>query len=326
MSEKAQAVRTPKIPFDLSQFDLKEYTLNDYKIKVYNSSTLENYLSKFNVDQTSDNIIEIPLNILYVIHGRGSNHFYSEAYGSYLVSEYYKKKNPDIPLLFVAFDLPNHGFRYANDKPREYYDNSETYPFDLVHTLESSVSLLKTVMEFLPFYLNLDQYVPKLRDYKFIYHNIVSGMSLGGHITHRFLTRYPGLVDIAFPIVGSTDISSLLIDRLHEQEHQGAKRYLQEYSELGFNDKQKKLYPKQFHDYLRAIDEQVFDKFPVGKVKLFAAYGEQDKLVPPVYSKLFIQLQKLQDPDNDYFVQEDAGHEVTKEMIDKFVEWVVKFI
>ncbi|WEJ95815.1 hypothetical protein PSN45_003343 [Yamadazyma tenuis] len=316
-----------KAPFDPARFDHNETFISGIPVHIYNTAPLKDYLSQFDFKKETSHLTKIPIKVLYLIHGRYRNYTDTESMGYYMTDKYYKLKGDvDIPLVFVTFDVSNHGSRLLNKSANnDWAEGNKNHALDMVSIIDDSVLKLKLIMDYLPFYLNLDSFVPKLTDYKFEFSNVVSGYSLGGHIIHRFVDKYPDSVDVIIPFIGSSDISSLMIDRLLKVSPTGSKRYLQDYDELKFTDEQKLLYPKSFHEYVSSIDQSVSENFPFGRIKMFAAYGSADPIVPPAYSKLFCSLHKIGDPDTEVFYQEGVGHDVTLEMLDKSVEWLVKF-
>lgn len=315
--------------YDLARFDKTEVQIGGIPVKVYNLKQLEAYLQKITPTTSDQGVTEIPINILYLLHGRESKYQATEECGYHMVDRFYAKKNGtvEVPLVFITFDLPNHGERNINKVLNLAWDEGNSkHAADMIALIDNSVVELKFIMEQLPFHLNFDHYIPLDLDYKLQFKNILSGYSLGAHITFRFAIKYPENVDIINPTIGCTELSSLLIERLLSVKPTGIKRFLQEYEELDLNDSQALAYPKSLHKYVSSVDDAIFNDFPFEKVNMFASFGETDQLVPLSYSKLFCELYNVQNPNTGIFVQPQVGHKVTVEMLDNFVDWLTNLI
>ena len=57
---------------------------------------------------------------------------------------------------------------------------------------------------------------------------------------------------------------------------------------------------------------------------MFASFGEKDTLVPPRLSKVWVDFYNNTNSTTGVFIQEDVGHDVTPEMVDKFTSWLVE--
>lgn len=315
--------------YDPSRFDKIDVQIGAVPVKVYNFKLLASYLQE--VKPTTDDlkITDIPIHVHYLLHGRGNSHASTEKFGYHMVDRFYSKKNgnPNVPLIFITFDLPNHGERTISKiLNRAWKDGNDKHASDMIGLIDNSAMELQFIMEQLPFHLNLDQYMALGFDYKFKFRNILSGYSLGAEIIFRFVNKYPESAEIINPTIGCSDLSSLLIERLLSVKPTGIKRYLQEYEEIGFTKEQTLLYPKSLHEHVRKDDEAIFENFPYEKVKMFASFGEIDNLVPLSYSKLFCELYHAQNPNTEIFIQPGIGHNVSVEMLNNFVDWLITFI
>lgn len=313
--------------FDPELFSKTEIIIGGIRVFVYNTEKLHQYLKHFDSKDVTSS--EIPINMLYLLHGRSNDSSHTESFGYKIAERYYNNKTKiDIPLIFVTFDARNHGPRMVNkEKNLTWKEGNNTHGEDILSIIDGTVLDLKLIMEYLPIYLNLELNMPNLKKFEFKFNNIISGYSMGGHTTFRFASKYPHLVNIINPVVGSSDLSSLLIDRLKQTPASGIKRFLQEYDELGFNFNQKVLYPKVFHEYLRQTDEEIFESFPFHEVKMFATFdAKPDSLVPYSYSKSFCEMYRASNPDTEIFVQGGVDHDVTIEMLNNFTDWLVKHV
>lgn len=313
--------------FDPDLFSKTEIIIGGIRVFVYNTEKLHQYVKNFDSKEIEN--AEIPINILYLLHGRSNDSTHTESFGYKIAERYYNNKTKiDIPLIFVTFDARNHGPRMVEHKKNlTWKEGNNTHGEDILSIIDGTVLDLKLIMEYLPIYLNLELNVPNLRNFEFKFNNIISGYSMGGHTTFRFAAKYPELVNIINPVVGSCDLSSMLIDRLLQTPTSGIKRFLQEYSELKLNFNQKVLYPRVFHEYLKKTDEEIFDQFPFNQIKMFASFdAKPDSLVPFSYSKTFCEMYKANNPDTVVFVQDGVDHDVTIEMLNNFTDWLVQHV
>lgn len=327
--------------FNPDSFTKKKFNIGGISTYVYNSEVLVPYIETFN-EKNHPHVEDIPVNILYLIHQRGGDYKFTEAIAYNILDQFYAK-NPAAkavdatPLICVTFDIRNHGERLVDEVCNlSWKEGNETHGVDMISGIEGNVRDLKLIMDYLPSYLNLNHYLaPKFRelsphcDIKF--HNILSGYSLGGHTVYRFASEFPELVEIINPVIGCPDLTSLLINRLKktpiESPDYDKKYFYYYYDELDLTDEQKKVnYPESFHKLLSRQDISVYENFPMNKVKMFAAFGKEDKLVPQKLSSVWCDLYINSNDDSDVFIQDGVGHDVTPEMIDKFTTWLAKNI
>ncbi|KAG7662573.1 uncharacterized protein J8A68_003870 [[Candida] subhashii] len=327
--------------FNPESFSKVKFNIGGISTYVYNSESLAPYIQTFN-DKNHPHVEEIPINVLYLIHQRGGNYKFTEAIAYNILDQYFTK-NPDaksiesIPLICVTFDIRNHGERLIEEiRNEDWKHGNSNHAIDMVSGIEGNIRDLKLIMDYLPSYLNLDIYLhPKFRevspncDIKF--NNILSGYSLGGHTVFRFTNEYPELVKIINPVVGCTDLTSLLINRLRQtpldSDDYDKKYFYFYYDELNLSDEQKQLnYPESFHKMISKIDISIYENFPMNKIKMFACFGKDDKLVPMKVSSVWCDLYINTNDDSEIFIQDGVGHDVTPEMIDKFTTWLVKNI
>ncbi|KAK6457507.1 Alpha/Beta hydrolase protein [Scheffersomyces xylosifermentans] len=320
--------------FDPESFSKEKFVVGGINTYVYNSSVLQDYVSSFN-NKTKVN--EIPIYVHYLVHHRQGDYTYTEATAYNVLKQFYaKKEKVDIPLICVTFDNRNHGERLVDTKSNSSWKSgNDTHAVDMISSIEGNIADLKLIMEFLPSYLNLDYYVSEDLKKEYItdirFRNILSGYSLGGHTIIRFANRYPDLVEIINPVVGCNDMSSLLINRLNKRKEDSndfyKKYFYFHYKELEFDDDQKKkYYPESFHKLVSRQDQEIFENFPMTKIKMFAAYGADDQLVPTSLSRVWAELYDNTNEDTEIFIQEGVGHDCTPEMIERFTTWLAKQI
>lgn len=325
--------------FDPKSFSKREIFIGGVDTYVYNDSLLIPYIENFNAQAESTiegghNLKELPINVLYLVHQRGGDYTLTESIAYKTLKEYYEKKeDARIPLICVTFDNRNHGSRNVNESSnKSWKGGNKTHGVDMISMIKGNVDDLKLIIDFLPSYLNLEPHVSpsaKKFDTKIKYNNILSGYSLGGHTVIRFANLYPHLVSIINPVVGCCSLSTLLLNRLFQYKLEDAefdkKWFYFNYDELPLTKEQQlEYYPESFHKLISDEDVEIFENFPFHKIKVFASFGKNDTLVPPTLSKLWIDLYTTTNSDSEVFIQEDVGHDVTPEMIDKFTTWLTK--
>lgn len=328
--------------FDPSSFSKKDYNIAGVTTHVYNGDCLGPYIDKINKLYADDweshsKLVDIPIHVVYILHGRGQDYSYSESIAYTLLNQYYAKKLVvQVPLVCITFDMRNHGERLIDEaRNTSWKSGNQTHALDMISSIDGNAADLKLIIEYLPSYLNLEFLLDsKLKSElgsTIKYVNILSGISLGGHTVIRFASQYPHLVDIINPIIGCNDLSTLLINRLIEtpidSPDYDKKLFYYNYDELPLSNQQRQYeYPEFFHKYLSIEDKKIWEDFPMSKIKLFATFGEQDTLVPPKLSKFWIESYLSTNDDSESFTQENAGHECTPEMIDKFTTWLAKIL
>lgn len=332
--------------FDPKSFSKEEVFIGGIATYIYNTEALVPYVEGFNEavlhHNPSSNINqfdELPVNVVYLIHQRCGDYKFTESIAYTILNQYYKKgnqKDNQKPLVCITFDNRNHGSRKVDDKKNTSWKaGNDTHALDMVSMIDGIIDDTKLIMTYLPSYLNLDyhlsDYAKNLRKTSIKFNNILSGYSLGGHTIIRFANKYPELVDVINPVVGCNDLSSLLINRLFNSDIGSPnfdKRWFYfDYKELSLSEDQKKnIYPEAFHNYLCKEDCDIFENFSFTKIKMFASFGEDDKLVPPCLSQVWTNLYVNTNPATEVFIQKGVGHDTTPEMVDKFTTWLVKNI
>lgn len=324
--------------FEKSKFSSKEYNIAGMTTHVYNSDSLVPYIKAQNElfkhpGEHRNHANHIPIHVLYLVHQRGGDYHFTELVAYQLLHQYYEKKDKvDIPLMCVTFDNRNHGERLISKKRNSAWSSgNDTHAIDMISDIDGNVEDLKLIMNHLPLYLNLEYYVdPFVKTELGIniqYVNGILGVSLGGHTVIRFASKYPDLVDLMIPFVGCIDLSTLLINRLLktpiDDPSYDRRMFYFNYDELSLNDDQRRdHYPEFFHKYLAQRDQQIFEDFPMLKIKMFAAFGADDTLVPPKLSTVWCELYQNTNDGTEYFVEEGVGHDVTETMIQHALTWL----
>lgn len=305
----------------LNALDKKEFFIGSIKVYVYNASLLPAYVELFRADQKPH---EIPINVLYLIHHRQGDYTYTEAVGEKVVTEY--SKDAKVPLIAVTFDIANHGERKVSELANnDWKEGNETHALDMISCIDLTIHDVKLIMDFLPSYLDLEAHVrPELKEdnVPIRFHNILSGYSIGGHVVIRFASRYPELVSAINPNVGCSDLTGLLFNRLKRTTNFDKKYFYSNYNELDLDETEKKRYVEAFHRYISEEDTRIFEKFPSSKILMFATFFDDDPLVPPRLSQLWIDLYLNSNSNSGVFYEKGRIHDITDEMVNQFITWL----
>jgi hypothetical protein len=316
--------------FDPESYSKVTYNIGGISTNVYNSDKLVSYVEKFN--EVLHPVDCIPINVLYLIHQREGNYKFTEAIAYNYLQQYYEKKSEDVdvPLICVTFDNPNHGQRLVSKQNNlGWAEGNDTHAADMMSIIEATMQNIKLIMDFLPSYLNLDMYLTS--EFKSInpsfdikFNNVLCGYSLGGHVVIRYATTYPELVRAIHPVVGCADLTTLYITRLKGIKENDRKYFYFNYDELDLSQEEKGKYPEALHKRISKQDQAIFESFPMSKIKMFACFGKDDTLVPAKLSSVWCDLYLNTNDATDVYVAEGVGHDVTKEMLDKFTTWLAK--
>lgn len=187
---------------------------------------------------------------------------------------------------------------------------------DLLSMISGSAQDFKLVADYLPAYLPRATRV----------YNIMAGVSLGGHAAWRIASlAYPGQFHAFAMIVGSPDLSSLLLDRLgvdvqslDQQGDDDGVSYEQLYRLM--NAQQRRRWPPAIHELVREGDRKVATEFPTN-VPILLCNGKYDQLVPAKYTASWVGKRKHL-KNIKFFVQDNTGHSCTKEMVAMVADWL----
>jgi pimeloyl-ACP methyl ester carboxylesterase len=193
--------------------------------------------------------------------------------------------------------------------------------------ISGSAQDFKLMLDYLPAYL------PQFTRL----HNIMGGVSLGGHTAWRMATMAAathGQIKGFAMVVGCPNLTSLLLGRLGiDAASLGCK--LEELDTVSYdrlekvmNEEQKRRWPRALADMIRGEDAKVYKDFP-SNVPLLLCNGFQDRLVPAFYTAAWLEKRRLLPPDGKkkednvhFFVQKNTGHSCTKEMVALIATWL----
>ena len=311
------------------------------KVFLYNADVLVPYVQKNNREDEKQgeegNSLskQSPINVVYLMHQRLRDYKFTETVAYDILRQYYAKTESHVPLICVTMDNRNHGERAVDvSKNRSWSGGNATHALDMISIVRGMVYDFKLVTEYLPTYLNLEYHLStaaRERGISISYTNIVSGYSLGGHAAIRFAFSFPELVQVLNPVISCSELTSLLLLRMAnvpiDSPDYDKRWFYYDYDDLKLSEQQKEHhYPEAFHKLLSKEDIGVFENFPFRDIKMFAAYGGADSLVPPRLSHIWTEVYQNSNPDTEVFVHQGVGHEVTPEMIDKFTSYLVKHL
>lgn len=183
----------------------------------------------------------------------------------------------------------------------------------------------KLVLDFLPAYL------PQFTRF----HNIMLGVSLGGHTAWRMALAARDKIEAFGMVVGCPNLTSLLLERLGIDAAvfgvKGEELETVDYDQLEkvMDEQQRRRWPRALAELIREDDKRIFKEFPTD-VPLFMCNGEYDKLVPSRYTSSWLERRKStlngdmasEESKARLFVQENTGHSCTKEMVAMLAAWL----
>lgn len=201
-------------------------------------------------------------------------------------------------LIAVSFDQRNHGTRLLNAKKNDAWaQGNPTHSQDMFSVQYGTACDASYLLETAE--ANIGVKVDAW---------LISGVSLGGHATLLALAR-DARFKVGLPIIGCADFAELMRGR--------------------WNTTKPEKRPAEPMSALLAATVQKLD--PINNLAMFKdrpllfVAGGKDKLVPHVASQRFLDAMKA-NPHFELFVDGKAGHEVTKEMVEKVREFAWHWI
>jgi pimeloyl-ACP methyl ester carboxylesterase len=297
-------------------------------------------LSQLATLSSSDNLA-----VLFLAHPRGSSYKHSEEVAQFCLDHYYQQRSngaeSQLPhLIAVTFDLRNHGARQIDTEyNNDWTKGNKAHGPDLATMVQGSSEDMVMVIEYLPAYI--PQYFENINPGKYI--NIVAGVSLGGHVSWRVAGMIPEKIYAIAPIIGSPNLSLLVLDRMGKQlagtawdaaalqfkEQDNNQNiplsYEQVAATVGLTEEQKLRYPKVLYQLLSEKD-QLLVNLP-RHVKILMQCGADDPLVPPIFTKQWYEERQKTTKDSvELYLQPSTGHEFTVEMKDRGAKWLVEVL
>lgn len=199
----------------------------------------------------------------------------------------------------------------------------EPHSMDLLSLISGSAQDFKLILDYLPAYL------PQFTRF----HNIMTGISLGGHTAYRLASLAPGQFEGFAIVVGCPTLASLLLSRLGidpaafdtTKAELGSVSY--DRLQATMNEEQRRRWPRALAEQISEGDRNVYEEFPAD-VPLLLCNGKQDPLVPAFYTASWLEkrsrngLSPGEEEKVKFFVQENTGHSCTKEMVAMIAAWL----
>jgi pimeloyl-ACP methyl ester carboxylesterase len=194
---------------------------------------------------------------------------------------------------------------------------------DLLSVISGSAQDFKLILDYLP------NYFPQFTRF----HNIMLGISLGGHTAYRLASLSPGQIEGFAIVVGCPTLGSLLLSRLGID----AAALGTTAAELGdvsydklekiMNKEQSIRWPRALAELAREGDRKVYEEFPAD-TPLLICNGKHDPLVPMFHTASWLEKRReniLAPGEGEkvkLFVQDNTGHSCTREMVGMIAAWI----
>ncbi|KAK9455437.1 Alpha/Beta hydrolase protein [Dipodascopsis uninucleata] len=241
--------------------------------------------------------------VFFHIHGRTRTYKNSEEVILQILADVRKVAGPSGTkkgFIGVTFDNRNHGARTVDEMSiATWKDGNDNHALDMMSMIDGIAVDIQTVMKYLECYLKV------IKPTQFI----ITGKSLGGHVTWNLLSSDPQ-VFAAISVVGCPDMSSLMAERIGG------------YSKLEEIRENTPRWPTSLTPIYKARDELITH---ISGKKILILNGELDTLVPDKFTRAYIE---KYGGNNEivYICQPSVGHWLSWEMIDKMVEWFLPFL
>jgi pimeloyl-ACP methyl ester carboxylesterase len=269
------------------------------------------------------------LNAVYVLHPRGQTYRFSEQVAEIWLERHYS--NSEVPLIAVTFDNRNHGERTIDAKRNnDWQEGNRSHGVDLCSGIEGSTQDTLLVVEYLPSVLPTVVETP--------IRNIITGVSLGGHISWRVANLLgPDKVHGIVPIISTPNLALMLVDRFYNQVL-GRKLEIPEgisqvefanstYRALLDGPERQKLasaLPTSLWETVSKVDCQLETDF---RIRTFILCGRDDPLVPAAFNERWLtQRNRDRHEQIKIFIQPNTGHTLTPEMVDLAGTWLIELL
>ncbi|KAI8956593.1 hypothetical protein F5Y11DRAFT_153427 [Daldinia sp. FL1419] len=175
-------------------------TVSGLKVDVYGLTELPATASK--------------ISCLWLHHGRLRKKEDMTPFADKFITAYHQTSGPTRGLIAVAFDQRNHGSRLVDKRANESWtDGNETHAQDMFGLVTGTVMDTINLMDLLEGYLfGADHHASRGGGRRRIDHNMILGISLGGHSAWQLLFADPR-VTAGVIVIGCPDYMALLKDR-----------------------------------------------------------------------------------------------------------------
>ncbi|KAH7136273.1 Alpha/Beta hydrolase protein [Dactylonectria macrodidyma] len=275
------------------RFELLESTPRS-SLTVLNIAGFHVYLygvEQLNAEQAKDTTV------LFHIHGRTRTYKDAEEIAHRLLSECRTRGPTKKGLVVATLDNRNHGSRAIDETAiQDWEGGNPRHAQDMLSMMDGIVADVQTIITFLESYVE-GLFTPT----KFI----VTGVSLGGHATWDILAR-DDRVNNGIIIVGSPNLTDMLRERLdkYKSTRDGA---------TGATE-----WPKSIENLYLARDKSLEG---ISGKEFLILNGAIDPLVPAKFTLPWVQNFGANNKVT-VFEQEDNGHWVSIQMMEKIVDWV----
>jgi len=237
--------------------------------------------------------------VLFHVHGRTRTYQDVEPIAHQLLAATKQRGKIQKGLVIATFDNRNHGQRAIDDiSIQDWKAGNPKHAQDMLSMIDGITLDVRTVIKFLESYVG-GTFVPT--------QFIMTGLSLGGHVAWNVLAEEP-LVKTAVPIIGSPDLTHLLLDRLGG------------YKSAAEVPPGTKEWPESIARLYQARDESVTK---ISGKRILILNGALDPLVPSRFTRPWVQEHGDQN-DVTFVEQADTGHWLSHQMMDRMVDWLFK--
>jgi pimeloyl-ACP methyl ester carboxylesterase len=201
--------------------------------------------------------------------------------------------------------------------------NSDSNSLDLLSIISGSAQDFKLILDYLPAYL------PQFTHF----HNVMLGISLGGHTAYHLASLAPAQIEGYVIAVGCPNLTSLLLSRLGV-EPGIFNTTLDELNSVNYDKlektmhrEQRRRWPRALAELVREGDRKVYEEFPED-VPVLICNGKHDPLVPAFHTASWLEKRRTrtlsldEDETIKLFVQENTGHSYTMEMVAMTAAWL----
>ncbi|EXJ69290.1 uncharacterized protein A1O5_07326 [Cladophialophora psammophila CBS 110553] len=264
------------------------------------------------------------LAILYLAHGRNGTYLDVEDVAHEILHQYrINGRNKRAGLIAVAFNMRNHGDRIINHKANlTWSDGNDMHAQDMLSSIAGCAHDLELLIDYLPLYLPT---------YFENFYNVVSGISLGAHISWRMATSSAaarGKIQGLAIVAGCPNLTALFLSRLGVNTAELAIPLNElcglQYDQLSacLTEEQRRRWPPAVSEILGELDRATYETFPCNNPTL-VLHGMLDQLVPNIITETWITKKRAEvDAAIEYFVYANAGHTCTAAMVDRIAEWL----
>ncbi|KAF5660356.1 alpha beta hydrolase family domain-containing protein [Fusarium circinatum] len=206
-------------------------------------------------DSPSDDIA-----VLYLAHNRTRTYLVTEGIAHEILHMYRTDgRRKRMPMIAVTMNMRNHGDREIDQRANETWSSgNKNHGIDLMSMISGSAQDFKLILDYLPAYL------PRFCNF----HNIMLGVSLGGHTAWRMASVAPGQIEAFAIVVGCPNLTSLLLSRLGldaaslgiDQDELDKVPY--DELEKVMSQEQRRRWPRALAELVREGDRKARDEFP----------------------------------------------------------------